>query len=422
MRMMFILSVVSVVIPASGVGSVLGAPMLQSIGVLDPANPASAVTAISSDGTWAVGHSNGLDSAGTTSIRQPIIWSQSTGLVQLPNTGDFNGEARGVAVKPDGYIGIAGYVYNTTLTTPLPKMHGYKALPSNLKGGTWTLCSGASTTGNDTVGPYNAARVKWLTDGTVTGDYLISGRRGNGARGIAVTMDANTYIDYPNGTPRVVANSVASRLVNNSRPFGAGYDNGNPNGLRRALLVYTTSAPQLTIPGGVGYQSEALGVSPDGLFVAPGDASNAGVLCGYDQDVSGLPHAFIWKINDPAMTILGEAMGDNQSTAIDVRVIGGNWTAVGYSSDGITERAVMWLNGSMQPVLLSSLLAGAGVDTSGWASLSRITSMSDDGMTVAGWGIWAEDGSTRGFVAVIPEPAALSLLVLGGCALLRRRQ
>ena len=42
------------------------------------------------------------------------------------------------------------------------------------------------------------------------------------------------------------------------------------------------------------------------------------------------------------------------------------------------------------------------------------------GLLMVSYGIWAADGSTRGFVMAIPEPASLVLLALGGLIAARR--
>jgi len=40
----------------------------------------------------------------------------------------------------------------------------------------------------------------------------------------------------------------------------------------------------------------------------------------------------------------------------------------------------------------------------------------DDDVTVAGRGVWAADGSARGFIEIVPEPVTALLPALGGIA------
>ncbi len=384
---------------ATGTVSALAAS-ITSIGTLSDPGAMSKIYAMSPDGNWAVGESP--DAAG---VPQGIVWSAGSGLVQLPNAGGQATSARGVVVKANGDIGIAGYTLDGTFTPY--RMGAYTASPSNLTGGTWV----PHLSHNLTIGTYNAARM--YDDGT--GDnWTIAGQRGNGGRAIQAWGSGSTYADSGalSGYGRVY--NVVSRVpTGSSRGFAAGYEKNNTTGLKRALFGISGSS-QTVIPGSAGYESEALGMTPDATNVA-------GVIVGYDRDLTAnLKHAFYYPQGGAGMILLSELPGDNQSEAIDVRQISGKTIIGGYSSDGVTEKAVIWTNGS--PVSLSSLLGGLGVDTSAWSSLSQITSMSDDGNTVAGWGVWAADGSTRGFVAVIPEPATISLLVLGACVLFRRRR
>ncbi|HSW46979.1 MAG TPA: hypothetical protein VLM89_15560 [Phycisphaerae bacterium] len=76
----------AVVAVVAGASIAFGVPIagIKPIGVLTPApggTVESAVYAISPDGSYAVGYSNGPDLAGSATIQQPVIWSASTGLV-----------------------------------------------------------------------------------------------------------------------------------------------------------------------------------------------------------------------------------------------------------------------------------------------------------------------------------------------------
>jgi len=133
--------------------------------------------------------------------------------------------------------------------------------------------------------------------------------------------------------------------------------------------------------------------------------------------------AFRWKRGDLSMEFLGTLPGHTSSCAYTVA---DNGVTAGRSYIAGGETAVVWdTSGTWdttgQAKSIKDLLTAAGVDTSMWSSLVRVYAASDDGKTLAGFGIWAADGSTRGFVATIPEPATLLLLALGGGALLRRR-
>lgn len=425
---------VAAVVVALAATSVLGAS-ITSIGVLTPYGddtPMSKVYALSPDGQYVVGESLGQNRAADGSLGQAVIWSTASGLVQMPNNPpdpylEYATSARGVVVKGNGDVGVAAYYISTDRGTGNPitdsyRMNHYTASPGNLGGGTYVM---SEQKGGPQIGTYNAARM--YENGTGN-DWTIAGRRPVGDRG-EISFSFGTYSDSGtlSGFRRVY--NVASRVpTGTNRGFGAGYEMEFATTNRRATFGITAST-QFVVPGvadvSVG-SSETLGMSPY-------TTSNAGtgVLVGYDVGGDSNPQAFYYSMggidsNDPtkllgSRTLLPRMAGETASAAIDVRVIGGNMLIGGYSSDGTTETAVLWdttgiWDATGQPVALATL-----VNMADWSSLSRVTSMSDDGMTLAGWGIWAADGTTRGFVVVIPEPATLSLLVLGGLAMLRRR-
>ena len=85
------------------------------------------------------------------------------------------------------------------------------------------------------------------------------------------------------------------------------------------------------------------------------------------------------------------------------------YTALYWTPDG--GRQALW------DVLLSH-----GVDPAadGWSTLRFAKAVSADGNTIVGDGI--RNGHEEAFVAVVPEPAGLSLLVASGVLAVRRRR
>jgi len=378
---------------------------LIDIGVLTPGPggaPESQVRAISPNGEFAVGYSTGANAAGNTAIQQPVVWVAKTGaLIQLPNPWDLNAQMTGVVILPTGgssaeapydgspAVGMSGNLNNTA--------YMYKALQSDLAGGTLTrtCCLGAIGLYNTSGRQMNAADERWYT-----------GARREG------TNRAQIHRRDPNGTANSWQTGVS--MINSVGGTGynamVGWDSGNTGGAHRALwLDRVNLSTQTPIPGGAHILSEGLGISPGG--------EPDRWFCGFDTDAGGATtQAFRWNSQHAAMTLLGRLPGDTQSQAIDINNAG---IAVGVSA-GAVEQAVVW-DADGHIALLQDLLVAAGVNTSAWTRLTRATTLTDDGLTIGGSGVWAADGTTRGFIATIPEPATL-LLVLGGLALVRRRQ
>jgi len=68
--------------------------------------------------------------------------------------------------------------------------------------------------------------------------------------------------------------------------------------------------------------------------------------------------------------------------------------------------------------------AGIRPAESGWSVLSQARSVSLDGNTIVGFGMRIRDDTFEfeAFVAVIPEPTSIGLIVIAGTALLARRR
>ena len=126
-------------------------------------------------------------------------------------------------------------------------------------------------------------------------------------------------------------------------------------------------------------------------------------ICGQVLNYNGVnAQGFRWKLGDASMTFLGTLPGHPSSCAY---TIADNGVTAGRSFSSGGETAVVWdTSGTWDTTgaakSIQSLLTADGVDTSMWSSLVRVYAASDDGKVLAGYGIWAADGSQRGFVAV----------------------
>jgi len=138
--------------------------------------------------------------------------------------------------------------------------------------------------------------------------------------------------------------------------------------------------------GGDGY---ARGANYDGSVIVGSSGGNA-----FRWDESG------------GLQIIGS--GDAISTSADGSIV------VGYDSAS----AFAWTTNDGRKNL-SQYLSDLGVDVSGW-SLEQAHGISYDGSTIVGQGLY--DGTRQAFVAMIPEPSSLSLLLAGGLVALILRK
>ena len=141
------------------------------------------------------------------------------------------------------------------------------------------------------------------------------------------------------------------------------------------------------LSGGI-FESKAWGVSNDGS-----------VIVGYGKSESGT-EVFRWTA-DSGMIGLGDIVGGNfNSTAFDVSADGS--VIVGYGTTDLGSEAFIWTETSGMVNLKDTLVNDYGLDLTGWI-LSEATAISDDGLTIAGYGV-NPDGNTEAWVATIPEP------------------
>jgi uncharacterized membrane protein len=179
------------------------------------------------------------------------------------------------------------------------------------------------------------------------------------------------------------------------------------SGLQATSWLGTGAPVALGDLTGGAFRSQALAASDDGLTIVG------------DSDSSNGTEAFIWQV---LMTGLGDlAGGIFSSTAFDVTDGG---VVVGSSSGTTVTEAFIWDSQHGMLSLTDVLVAnGLAAQVAGW-TLTEARAISDDGLTIAGFGI-NPDGDTEGWIttiSAIPEPSTALLLGMGLALLARRRR
>jgi len=144
--------------------------------------------------------------------------------------------------------------------------------------------------------------------------------------------------------------------------------------------------------------------------------NNAGWVVGESSAAEGV-RATLWR--EDTVLNLGTILGRNASAAFDINDAG---QVVGYSANGLNDdnlnvssRAFLWSESTGMQYLLDLVEPSQAAQ---WANLRNAFSIGNDG-TITGFGQTA-DGKIHAFVmTLIPEPAALVLLL--GAALCRAR-
>lgn len=376
-------------------GSAL-ASALYSIGVLNPELPYSEVRAVSQDGTYAVGTSTSAGAGGGApwapyGTNAPVVWSLASGLVELPCPSWKHTLAHGVSV---GISNNAGNIIISGLHEGYVTHRYYKAPLTNLAGGVWadSASAGGFSVSDLRGGTANDLRSHPGHDGRwYTGAHRANGR--------LARLRGDPFIGW-DGSFSCAAGSVSAYGVVVARYYGV-----SPS-------VARWESPQDDngdVPGSEGFRADGIGISPS-FGISTTDKFDVQWICGQVQNFGPSMNqfqAFRWKRGDFSMEFLGALPDHTSSTAYTVA---DNGVTAGRSFVSGGETAVVWdtsgtWDTSGQPKSLKELLEADGVDTSAWTRLVRVYAASDDGRVLAGFGIWAEDGSTRGFVAVKSAPA-----------------
>ncbi len=340
-----------------------GVVSFQGLGSLPGTTFDSQATAVSADGTTVVGRSD----------QQGFRWSAATGMVGLQIPGCI-GSPVPTGVSADGSV-IAGYCI-----TVVPEGDSFLwtvGAPTATSFIGWV--SGVSGDGSVVVGSDVGSAFRWAQVGGFThlGDLP-----GGGTQSGAAAVSADGLVVVGVGTSE--SGREAFRWTQSSRMIGLG-----------------------DLPGGT-FNSMTTAISADGsVVVGRGSSDESGV--GYE--------AFRW-------TQLGGMIGfgDLPGGAFDSEARGisaDGSVVVGRGTTIVGDEAFIWNATSGMRNLRDVLTGEYGLNLTGW-QLTEAMGVSADGSTIVGTGI-NPSGDTEAWIAHVPEPAALTLLLIGVSLMMKRR-
>jgi len=388
---------------------------------------------ISSGGDYVAGYGYNT----TLAYAFPVYWSTDlnggTAPVNHEVTGGWGaGTLKGIDKKAGGTLWTAANAGSTVFSAN--NFTGRYGTPM-LQGGLKDHLGGNSMT---TVGNGNVMRATPTGDAAwICGSWYAGNSKGADGQ-IWLTSDANfpTASYHPTHSSGTTVNMQS--IAQNGNAVGQAKDAiGQTGATGRPRGVYWTTANTgavLNIPtfanNGVTTEAQPYGVSNNGTYFS-------GLAY---QNNNAFYRAFRWTIGDANSEMLTTYTGYNTSTYVVSYAIADDGTASGscYSDDqslpgglaGAHDTATIWLPGQTVGTRVIDALIAAGVYDSHIRALGRaygVTLLSDGNIAISGEGTyWLDDAhslyGTRAWFAVIPEPATIGFLALGGLALLRRRR
>jgi probable HAF family extracellular repeat protein len=366
------------IVVLSGIRPAQADPPFFFMGLGHLSFPPSHATGISADGTVAVGDSGASQRA--------FRWTTASGMVPLGVLPGGGNPTLANGVSDNGMVIVGRGASNES---------AHKAFR-------WTAQTGMVDIGDLPGG------IVWSQANAVSGDGAVVVGQGTSASGNRAfrwtSAGGMTGLDDPSGTfqsSALGASGDGSVVVGSFLTFG-------PNGPVSEPFRWTAADGMVGLGylSGAGLTGVAHGVSADGSVVV-GASSVAG---------SPFTHAFRWT-SGTGMVDLGDLAGiDGHIRARAVTPSGS--IVVGDEIAGSDGEVFIW-DATHGMRNLSGIMTFLGLNLTGWDLLSA-TDVSADGTTIVGYGI-NPDGDTEAWIAHIPEPTALALLLLGSLMLSLRR-
>ena len=338
----------------------------------------SSAHAVSRDGSVVVGGSTSAATDGDG--REAFRWTRQTGMVGLGDLPGGNSESFAYAVSGDGatVAGESGSIHMDEAFIWAEKT-GMTSVPGMPDGGMHTYGIALSTDGSTLVGYYYGEQPASL--------YSFSWTATTGVVPLEPQAD---YWHSPNDASADCSVVVGSRITVNLT-----YD---PFRWTEEPFRWTEET------GMVG-----LGDFPDGSrSSAYGVSADSSVVVGYGQTSSG-SEAFRWA-QQTGIVGLGNLPGGRSSSSAHA-VSADGAIVVGNAYDEVGPAAFIWDAQHGMRKLQDVLVNDYGLDLTGW-TLTEATDISDDGLVIVGNG-YDPDGNSEAWIAIIPEPGNLCLLVLG---------
>ncbi len=241
----------------------------------------------------------------------------------------------------------------------------------------------------------------------VANNWWVSGYQGtggsSGTSSIRYVGSTNTTTNI--GGPASPSNTWnrSNAIADNGAHGGVGYYTGNS---KNAMYGLPNSWLACNAGIGLSVESEAFDISSDGI-----------TKVGWGYASSGAWQGHYWVAGSPNLIplYLGIDWAEGHAVDGDGNVFGGFTYTDGYT----TQTAWIWQTGWATPKSVTQYLTEQGVNTAGW-KFTNVTGISFDGLSFVGTGSLNNVNHTWAF-SVVPEPSALALLLVGVCAMIRRR-